>query len=347
MSHAVELRDLKKSFHTRAPSAPSFMGALRGLVTAKSMEFRAVDGISFCIEEGERVAFIGPNGAGKSTTLKILSGILHPDHGHVRVLGLDPAKDRTRLGYSIGTVFGQRSQLWQHLPANDTFRLLASVYDLPPALFRSRIAALIEVFALGPLLAQPVRKLSLGERMRCELAASLLHAPRLLFLDEPTIGLDVTAKARVRELVREQSERDGTSVLLTSHDTGDSAEVCERVIVINHGKLLFDQSLSSLRAEFITHKRVTLVSDRAELTFSLPGVRVIEHEPYKTRLEVEVKLTPVARVVEAALALGTLHDLTVEDPPLEQVVQAIYASAASSASNTNQQTESEPKREAS
>ncbi|HWZ91772.1 MAG TPA: ATP-binding cassette domain-containing protein [Polyangiaceae bacterium] len=328
MTSAVAVRDLKKSFRMRAPSAPSFLGAMRGLVAAKSTEFRAIDGISFRIEEGERVAFIGPNGAGKSTTLKILSGILHPDAGEVRVLGLIPAEERTRLGYRIGTVFGQRTQLWQHLPAGDTFRLLARVYELSPALFRARLAALVDTFELGPFLAQPVRTLSLGQRMRCELAASLLHAPRLLFLDEPTIGLDVTAKARVRELVREQSERDGTSVLLTSHDTGDSEHVCERVIVINGGKLLFDQSLASLRARFIRHKRVTLVSDRAVLGLDLPGVRVLESEPYKTRLEVDVRVTPVARVVEAALAGSTLHDLTVEDPPLEEIVQAIYASTA-------------------
>jgi ABC-2 type transport system ATP-binding protein len=329
MTCAVAVSDLKKSFRMRAPSAPSFLGAMRGLVSAKRTEFRAIDGISFCIEEGERVAFIGPNGAGKSTTLKILSGILHPDQGQVRVLGLIPAQERTRLGYRIGTVFGQRTQLWQHLPAGDTFRLLARVYELSPALFRTRLAALVDTFELGPLLAQPVRTLSLGQRMRCELAASLLHAPRLLFLDEPTIGLDVTAKARVRELVREQSERDGTSVLLTSHDTGDSEHVCDRVIVINGGKLLFDQSLTSLRARFIRHKRVTLVSDRAVLGITLPGVRVLESEPYKTRLEVDVRVTPVARVVEAALAGSTLHDLTVEDPPLEEIVQAIYASTAS------------------
>ncbi len=330
MTNAVTLRDLKKTFRTRAPSAPSLMGALRGLVSRKCTEFRAVDGISFSIEEGERVAFIGPNGAGKSTTLKILSGILQPDAGEVRVLGLIPAQDRERLGYRIGTVFGQRTQLWQHLPASDTFRLLARIYDLPPALYRARLDALVDAFTLTPLLAQPVRKLSLGERMRCEIAASLLHSPRLLFLDEPTIGLDATAKARVRQLVRAQSERDGTSVLLTSHDTADSEQVCERVIVINHGKLLFDQSLSTLRARFIQHKRVTLVSDQPSLEVNLPGVRVVEREPYKTRLEVEIRVTPVARVVEAALALCTLHDLTVEDPPLEHIVQAIYATAQAS-----------------
>jgi ABC-2 type transport system ATP-binding protein len=339
MTRAVELRDLQKSFRIRAPRAPSFAAALRGLVSTKSTEFRAVDGISLSIEAGERVAFIGPNGAGKSTTLKILSGILHPDAGHVRVLGLIPARDRTQLGYRIGTVFGQRTQLWQHLPAGDSFRLLARVYDLPPARFRARLAELVEAFDLTAFLPQPVRRLSLGERMRCELVASLLHAPRLLFLDEPTIGLDVTAKARVRELVREQSERDGTSVLLTSHDSADTEQVCERVIVINHGKLLFDQSLSSLRARFITHKLVTLVSSQAALPFAMPGVRVVEREPYKTRLEVDIRLTPVARVVEAALASGSLRDLTVEDPPLERVIQAIYAStrgAAEAATNACQ-----------
>ncbi|HEX3774741.1 MAG TPA: ATP-binding cassette domain-containing protein [Polyangiaceae bacterium] len=325
MNHAIELRDLKKSFRTRKASAPSFLGAVRGLVSPQTKLFCAVDGISFSIAEGERVAFIGPNGAGKSTTLKILSGILHPDEGYVRVLGLTPADDRTKLAYRIGTVFGQKSQLWQELPASDTFRLLARIYDLPEARFRSRLSALIELFELEPFLAQPVRKLSLGQRMRCELACSLLHAPKLLFLDEPTIGLDVTAKARVRELVREQSEREGTSVLLTSHDTGDTEQVCERVIVINHGKLLFDQSLASLRARFITHKRVTLVSDTASLGLILPGVRVIAREPYKTKLEVDIRVSPIAKVVESALALANLQDLTIEDPPLEQIVQAIYA----------------------
>jgi ABC-2 type transport system ATP-binding protein len=327
MTNAVTLRDLKKSFRVRTPSAPSLLGAVRGLASRKYTEFRAVDGISFSIEEGERVAFIGPNGAGKSTTLKILSGILHPDTGEVRVLGLIPAEDRLRLGYRIGTVFGQRTQLWQHLPAGDTFRLLARVYDLSDALFRSRLEALVDAFSLAPLLSQPVRKLSLGERMRCEIAASLLHGPQLLFLDEPTIGLDASAKARVRELVRSQSQRDGTSVLLTSHDTADSEHVCERVIVINHGRLLFDQSLSTLRARFISHRRVTLLSDQQSLQLELPGLRVLGREPYKVRLEVDIRLTAVARVVEAALALGTLHDLSVEDPPLEQVIQAIYESA--------------------
>ena len=324
MNQAVELRDLKKSFRTRAASAPSFLGAICGLVSAKTQIFQAVDGISFSIARGERVAFIGPNGAGKSTTLKVLSGILQPDSGEVRVLGLEPAKQRETLGYRIGTVFGQRSQLWQQLPASDSFRLLARVYDLPERVYRARLAELVDIFALEAIVEQPVRKLSLGERMRCELVASLLHAPELLFLDEPTIGLDVTAKARVRDLVRTQSERDGTAVLLTSHDTADTERVCDRVIVINHGRLVFDQSLAALRTRFMKHKLVTLVADKPELSLSMAGVRVLAREPYKTRLEVDVRITPVASVIAAALAQGTLHDLSVEDPPLEQIVQAIY-----------------------
>lgn len=324
MHPAVELRDLKKTFRTRAPSAPSLLGAVRSFFSARSSVFCAVGGISFSIARGERVAFIGPNGAGKSTTLKMLSGILQPDSGHVRVLGLEPAKDRHELGYRIGTVFGQRSQLWQHLPARDSFQLLARVYDLSERTYRERLRELVEIFSLEVIVTQPVRKLSLGERMRCELVASLLHAPELLFLDEPTIGLDITAKARVRELIRTQSERDGTAVLLTSHDTADTELVCDRVIVINHGRLVFDQSLATLRSKFVPHKLVTLIADKPQLSLELPGVRVLALEPYKTRLEVDVRVTPVAHVIAAALAQGTLHDLSVEDPPLEQIISAIY-----------------------
>lgn len=327
--HAVELRHLKKSFNNRVPSAATLMGALRGLIAPTRREHRAVDGVSFCIEPGERVAFIGPNGAGKSTTLKILSGILHADSGHVRVLGLDPALERARLGYRIGTVFGQRTQLWQHLPASDTFRLLARIYDLPAERFARRLAELSEAFELAPLLSKPVRKLSLGERMRCEIAASLLHSPELLFLDEPTIGLDATAKARVRELIREQSKTDGTSVLLTSHDTADCEQVCDRVIVIDHGHVLFDESLATLRARFMRHKRVTLLGDAPDLQLDLPGVRVLEREPYRLRVEVDVRVTNVARVVEAALSRATLHDMSVEDPPLEEIIKTIYDGTAS------------------
>ena len=195
MPHAaIEVRDLRKVFTVRERD-PGLTAAVRSLFRAKTREVVAVDGISFTIEPGERVAFVGPNGAGKSTTIKVMSGILFPTEGEVRVAGHVPWEDRTALGFKIGTVFGQRTQLWYHLPARDTFDLLARVYELDEAEYRRRRDDLVDVFSLGPLLGKPVRQLSLGERMRCELVASLLHRPEVLFLDEPTIGLDVTAKA--------------------------------------------------------------------------------------------------------------------------------------------------------
>ncbi len=323
---AIEVRDLRKVFQVRE-RAPGVRGALRALFSAPTRDVPAVDGISFSIARGERVAFVGPNGAGKSTTLKILSGILHPTSGDVAVLGLVPWKQRSTLGYRIGTVFGQRTQLWYHLPAIDTFDLLAKVYEQDDATYRRRRDELVATFAIGPYLAKPVRNLSLGERMRCEIVASLLHAPDVLFLDEPTIGLDVTAKAVIRDLVRERSVHEGSTVLLTSHDTGDMERVCDRVIVIHRGRLLLDQPVSTLRRTFIRRKVVTLQTAEPEVTIDLPGVVVRSRAPHRTVLEVDVSVTPVESVVQAALRASKLHDLSVEDPPMEEIVQAIYASA--------------------
>ena len=220
MSHAIEVRGLRKVFQLRQ-AGEGFRGAVRSLFRPAKREILAVDDIGFTIAPGERVAFVGPNGAGKSTTIKILSGILHPSAGEARVLGLRPWREARQLAFRIGTVFGQRSQLWLHLPPGDSFDLLARIYEIDPATYRRRRADFVEAFEIGTLLRQPVRQLSLGQRMRCELVASLLHAPEILFLDEPPIGLDVTAKAVIRDLIREQSRRDGQTLLFTSHDTGD------------------------------------------------------------------------------------------------------------------------------
>jgi len=303
-------------------------GALRQLFRARTREVLAVDGISFRIEPGERVAFVGPNGAGKSTTIKVLAGILHPDAGEARVSGLVPWRERRALGFRIGTVFGQRTQLWYHLPAGDTFDLLSHVYELDRAVYKRRREALVSIFHLEALLGKPVRQLSLGERMRCEIVASLLHAPAVLFLDEPTIGLDVNAKAVIRDLVRDRSREDGSTVLLTSHDTGDMERVCDRVLVIHEGRLLLDQPVRELRRGYIRRKVITLLTAESRVELSIPGVSVLAREPHRTVLEVDVEITPVGQVVEQALAVVRLRDLTVEDPPMEEIVQAIYAGAS-------------------
>ena len=251
----------------RAPDAARRAWALAFAIcfARRRRQSIAVDRLSFSIAPGERVAFIGPNGAGKSTTLKVLAGILHPDAGEVRVLGLVPSRERRRLAFQIGTVFGQRSQLWYQLPPRDTFELLGRVYEIDRRQHRRRIDALTSVFEIGALVDTPVRQLSLGERMRCEIVASLLHSPRMLFLDEPTIGLDVSAKAVIRELLRTESERERVTLLLTSHDTGDMERVCTRAIVIHHGRLLWDGAIAELRRGYLKAKRITLWTEAEHL----------------------------------------------------------------------------------
>src|SRR5580765_246144 len=324
---AVELNQLSKSFRVRRARSTGVGARVRHLFSRDTHTVAAVDRLSFSIAPGERVAFIGPNGAGKSTTLKMLAGILQPDAGEVRVLGLVPSRQRRLLAFQIGTVFGQRSQLWYQLPPRDTFELLGRVYEIDPRKHRQRIDTLSSVFGLGALVDTPVRHLSLGERMRCEIVASLLHSPRLLFLDEPTIGLDVSAKAMIRELLWTESERERITLLLTSHDTGDMERVCTRAIVINHGRLLWDGEISGLRRGYLKAKRVTLWSESERLDMTLPGVRVLSSASYRTELEIAPEITPLGQVVDAALRQGAIRDMAIEDAPLDEVIRALYATA--------------------
>ena len=324
---AVELSNLKKSFLVRRARTGSLFGRVHDFVSPRTERAMAVDGVSFTIERGERVAFIGPNGAGKSTTLKLLSGILSPDSGHASVLGFVPWRERRKLAYRVGTVFGQRSQLWYHLPVRDTFTLLASVYEVEPARHARRFAELSAAFQLENLLCTPVSKLSLGERMRAEIVASLLHEPELLLLDEPTIGLDVTAKALVRDLLARMAASDGVTLLLTSHDTGDIEEVCDRVLVIHGGRLLWDGSIAALRRTYVRSQTLSLVSSTETLSLSLPGARVTHSSPYRVELELDLELTSVGAVVDAVQRQGSIKDLSVKDPDFDDVIRAFYADA--------------------
>jgi ABC-2 type transport system ATP-binding protein len=324
---AVDITGLRKTFRVRRARGAGFSSRLHDFVRPLTHTVTAVERLSFSIAPGERVAFIGPNGAGKSTTLKVLTGILQPDAGDVRVLGLEPSRQRRQLAFRIGTVFGQRSQLWYQLPPRDTFELLGRVYEIARAEHRRRIDALTAAFGLAPLLDTPVRQLSLGERMRCEIAASLLHAPRLLFLDEPTIGLDVSAKAIIRELLHSESTRHGVTLLLTSHDTADIERVCERVIVIHRGRLLWDGAIADLRRRYLTTKRITVWSEAERLELRLPGVRVLSTGDYRTELEVALDVAAVGPVIDAVIAQSAVRDLAVEDAPLDAVIRTLYAEA--------------------
>jgi ABC-2 type transport system ATP-binding protein len=323
----VIVQDLRKAYRGVRRGCGPFAG-LKGLFSPDYQTRDAVVGVSFSVSQGERVAIIGPNGAGKSTTLKILSGVLQPSSGAVEVLGLTPWRQRRALAYGIGVVFGQRSQLWAELPARDAFALLRRIYDQDANTFRRRLGALTERFGLAGILDQPVRLLSLGQRMRCEIAASLLHGPKLLFLDEPTIGLDITAKAAIRDFIREQSRVGGLTVLLTSHDTRDIELVCERVIVINEGRIVVDQPVTELRRRFLGRKVITIQSAAPSVAVDVPGVMRRPSEAHTTILEVDTAQVRIEQVIALALAQGGIDDVAIEDPPMEEVVHEIYAAHA-------------------
>lgn len=320
---AISVENLEKTFQLRLPQK-GLRGTIKNLISPEYQAVNAVQNVSFALEKGERVAFIGPNGAGKSTTIKMLTGILHPSSGTAQVLGMTPWKDRKKLAYDIGAVFGQRSQLWYHLPAGDTFDLLARVYDMEDAFYKKRRGFLVDSFDVGGLLAKPVRQLSLGERMRCEIVASLLHQPKVLFLDEPTIGLDVTAKAAVRDLVKGSSEMEGTTILLTSHDTGDMEQVCDRVIVIDHGTLLLDEPIAKLKKTYIKKRILTLMTKEEKISIKMPGVKVIENEAHKAVFSVDVSKTPIENVLKQGMKDYHFRDIMIQDPPMEDVIKEIY-----------------------
>jgi ABC-2 type transport system ATP-binding protein len=247
----ILVQDLKKTYRI-SERDPGVLGALRGLVQRRYRTVSALQGVSFSLERGELLGFIGPNGAGKSTTIKILSGILRPDAGHVQVDGLTPFEDRIKHVARIGVVFGQRTQLWWDLPVNDGFDLLRNIYRVDPVRYRRNHDELVALLRLERLLDQPVRQLSLGQRMRAELAAALLHEPSILFLDEPTIGLDAPSKLAVRDFVRRLNRERGVTVLLTTHDMQDIEALAERVIVIGHGRVLADSTFETLRATVLS-----------------------------------------------------------------------------------------------
>src|SRR5512147_2308993 len=325
---AIEVTNLQKIFQSKRKAA-GMSGSMRALFKPDYSSVEAVRRLTFQMEAGELLGFIGPNGAGKSTTIKILTGILHPTSGDAKVLGYVPWKQRRQLAYHIGTVFGQRPQLWYHLPAIDTLILFGKIFEMDDRDTRMRIAQLAEAFEIGDLLETPVRKLSLGQRMRCEVAASLLHRPKLLLLDEPSIGLDVVAKQQIRDVIREMARAENVGVLLTSHDAGDLEALCKRVIIVNHGQIVYEDKVSNLKRKFLTSKLVE-VRYAAEVSkdFALEGMETLKTGRYGVKLTFDTRQTPADAVLSRLSSSGTLVDITISDPPLEEVIALIYETAA-------------------
>lgn len=324
MKEVIKVEHLSKNFLVRK-NFSGILGALKGLFHRETTEIAALKGISFSVSQGERIAFIGPNGAGKSTTIKMLTGILHPSSGAIQVLGLVPWLERSKLGFQIGTVFGQRTQLWYHLPPSDTFDLLAKIYEINPLTYKRQLETLINIFELSPFLHKPVRQLSLGERMRCEIVASLLHNPQILFLDEPTIGLDINAKLKIRNLLNTLSTDYGITLFLTSHDTADIEQVCDRVIVLDKGAIVLDCQLLKLKKNYMKKKILNFTTNEEKLQLNLPGIRVLKNENYHFVCEVSLSETPIDQVIHEVLKLTSLKDVTIEDPSMEEIIRTLYA----------------------
>jgi ABC-2 type transport system ATP-binding protein len=323
----IEVRNLQKVFKLRERGRGLAAG-FKSLVRPTYREVEAVQGVSFSVPEGETLAFIGPNGAGKSTTIKMLTGILYPSGGEAKVLGLTPWKQRHLLSFNISSVFGQKSQLWYHLPPLDTFNLLARIYELEPDEYKRRRDWLVELFEIAPYLNTAARKLSLGERMRCEIAAALLHRPRVIFLDEPTIGLDVIAKQRIRDLILKLNAEEKITVFLTSHDAGDIEQVCKRVIVVNHGTIILDDNVAALKREYLTHKVIELrLAERQHLNGDRwpRGVTLLSAEDYSLKFRLDTAQAPIERVMSELTARYEIADITISDPPMEEIIAAIYS----------------------
>lgn len=324
----VRLQGLTKVF--RVHERPAGFGAsIAGLVRRKFREVQAVSDITFDIAPGEVVGFLGPNGAGKTTTLKMLAGLLHPTAGTASVLGQTPWRRRTEYLRSISLVMGNRNQLNWDIPAMDSFLVNQVIYMIPRAQFRETVDEMVELLDLKDVIGKPVRNLSLGERMKCELAAALLHRPSVLFLDEPTLGLDVTMQGRIRRFVADYNRRTGATVLLTSHYMADVTALCRRVIVIHHGRLLYDGRLSHLAERILPHKLIRVDFEDGGRPGSLEQLGdIVEDSGAKVTLRTARADTPAA--VARLLTDGAVVDLTVEDPPIDEVIEHLFEGAASS-----------------
>ncbi len=328
----IDVRELSKDFRT-FKRREGIWGSIQNLFVRDYTTVKAVDRVSFAVARGEMVGYIGPNGAGKSTSIKMLTGILMPSAGEARVNGFLPYRQRRQYVKSIGVVFGQRTQLWWDIAVVESFKLLRRIYEVPERDFRERMEKFNEILGIEDYLFTPVRKLSLGERMRCDLAAALLHNPPLLFLDEPTIGLDVVAKDQIRKFLRAINREFQTTVLLTTHDLDDIEELCRRIMIIDHGRLLYDGPLGLLKQKLLRTKQIKFaVKDSAEAatvqSLARDGLELEQVDQLTYRIRFDRTRVATADLIRQILNTVEVRDLLIEDEPIEEVVKRIYAGQA-------------------
>lgn len=322
----IEVKNLSKTFKVKLKEK-GLKGSIKSIFKPRYKTVHAVNNISFEVEKGEIIAFIGPNGAGKSTTIKMLTGILYPDKGKVNVLDINPATDRKKLAYQIGTVFGQKEQLWTHLTPYDNFKFFGAIYDLPDVVVERKIAEFNEVFELSEFINTPVRNLSLGQRIRCEIVASLIHEPKVLFLDEPTIGLDPVVKENIRTLIKRMNKEYKTTIFLTSHDVGDIEKLCKRVIIINDGRVVLNDSMENLKYHYLNKKIVEVKMKEKVNLDNEEGIKILKDKGYNLKIEVDI----TKRSVTDALKLlnpDNIVDINISNIPLEDIISTIYKEGA-------------------
>lgn len=319
----IEVKNLSKTFKVYKRNG-GLKNAVKSLFKRTYTEVRAVQDISFNIDKGEIVAYIGPNGAGKSTTIKMLCGILYPDKGSILIEGLNPYTNRMKFVSNIGVVFGQKSQLWWDIPVEDSFRLLKKIYNVSDSVYKDNVNELIELLNLQELLKTPVRQLSLGQRMRCELAASLIHSPKILFLDEPTIGLDAVSKVAVRNFIKKINKTRKVTIILTSHDMNDIESLTDRVIVIGHGTKLYDGTLNGIKNKFSKYKKLEILATNLNVCPNVKHAKVLEKNHNRVLLNVDMEKTTISTVVEKYSKCGEINDINILSENIDEIIIKLY-----------------------
>jgi len=324
----IEVRDLRKVFR-QAKKDPGLIGAVKHLFTQNYVDKYAVEGIDLSINEGETVAYVGPNGAGKSTTIKMLCGVLVPTAGEIRVDGLNPHKQRMDNAQRIGAVFGQRTQLWWDIPIRESLALLKDIYQVPQPLFKRNLEAFTELLNLDEFMHLSARKVSLGQRMRADLAAALLHNPKIVYLDEPTIGLDISVKQRIREFIKQMNREHGTTMLLTTHDLGDIEDLCERLVIIDRGKIIYDGKLQAVKDAFARERSIHMqlhseLTDPSDLFAHLPDVQVEQTEPLTLTIRFDRFRITASEIVKNVMNQAEVIDFRIDEPGIEQIIRQVY-----------------------
>ena len=318
----ITVENLSKNFKVKQKEK-GLKGSLKSFIKPKYNIIKAVKNISFSVEKGEMIAFIGPNGAGKSTSIKMMTGILFPDSGKIDVLGYNPTKDRKKLAYEIGCVFGQKEQLWTHLTPYDNFKFFGAIYDIPEKIVEKKVKELNELFELDEFINTPVRNLSLGQRIRCEIVASLIHEPKVLFLDEPTIGLDPVVKEKIRTLIKRMNKEYKTTVVLTSHDVSDIEKLCKRVIIVNKGQIVLDDTMDNLKYHYLNKKIIDAKMKEKINLDSVEGITILKDKDYNLKLEVDLKKKSISDAIKL-LNTDNIIDINISNVPLEQIISDIY-----------------------